>query len=102
MGDKNCCTNNKIIELNNDISIASKHVPIYTINGTDMIVKISKEKHPMIRKHYIMFVAQIVNNNINIVTLKPGDEPQVIFKYIPGSKLYSYCNIHGLWETLVE
>ena len=44
-----------------------------------------------------MFIAQQVDNNITIVNLKPGDRPEAKFKYIKGSKIYAYCNLHGLW-----
>ena len=42
------------------------------------------------------------NNKIIKKFLLPGEEACVIFPYVKGSKIYSFCNKHGLWSKEVE
>ena len=43
-----------------------------------------------------------INNKIIKKFLLPGEEACVIFPYVKGSKIYSFCNKHGLWSKEVE
>ena len=79
-----------------------KHVPTYTIKDNDILVTVGSIEHPMTSDHYIMWIAQIKDDEITKVDLSPEDKPQAEFKYIKGSKIYAYCNLHGLWETTVK
>ena len=75
-----------------------KHVPYCTVDNNKIKVRVGEVLHPMTEEHYIMFIAQVTNNQINKIDLKPGDIPEVEFDYVMGSKIISYCNLHGLWE----
>lgn len=79
-----------------------KHIPIYTIDGDFINVKVGEIEHPMEKEHYIMFLAQIVNNEVSIIKLNSDEKLEVRFRYIKGSKIYAYCNIHGLWMNEVN
>lgn len=79
-----------------------KHIPVYEIEGDNIKVTIGEVVHPMLEEHYIMFIAQVYDNEVHIVNLKPGMSPVSTFKYVKGSKLYAYCNIHGLWVKEVD
>lgn len=98
------CCGKEMEELKaNTIDAATeKHVPIYEKNGDNIIVKVGEVEHPMIEEHYIMFIAQVVDNKISIIKLNPKDKPEAIFKYIKNSKIYEYCNLHGLWVSVVK
>lgn len=74
-----------------------KHMPSYEKKEDNIKVRVGEMEHPMIDEHYIMFIAQVVDNNINIVRLRPKDKPETVFKYVKGAKIYEYCNLHGLW-----
>lgn len=76
-----------------------KHVPYCSIENDKINVIIGEALHPMSEEHYIVFIAQVLDGIINKIDLKPGEEPKAVFDYIKGSKIYAYCNLHGLWES---
>ena len=75
-----------------------KHVPHCEVESNKIKVSVGEVLHPMTDEHYIVFIAQVINNEINKIDLHPGDIPQVEFEYLKGSKIYAYCNLYGLWE----
>ncbi len=79
-----------------------KHVPVCKIKEGTLKVSVGEVEHPMSEEHYIMFIAQVVGNSVSIVKLSSSDKPEVSFKYIEGSKIYSYCNLHGLWVSEIK
>ena len=95
------CCGQKMVELKSksEDAASEKHVPYCKIKDNKIYVGVGEVLHPMTEEHYIVFIAQIANNEIYKVDLKPGDEPKAIFDYLKGSKTYSYCNLHGLWES---
>lgn len=93
-----CCGKEMEVLMPNKVDASlEKHVPVYEKSGDYIKVIVGEVEHPMTDEHYIMFIAQVVGNNITIVNLNPGDIPEAKFKYIKGSKIYAYCNLHGLW-----
>lgn len=78
-----------------------KHVPIYEAFDDYMTVRVGEDLHPMEDDHYIMWIAVVYENNLEVVKLKPGDTPEANFKYVKGAKIYAYCNLHGLWKCEV-
>lgn len=98
-----CCGKEPEELIANTVDAATeKHVPVYEKDGDNINVKIGEIEHPMLDEHYIMFIAQVIDNNVNIVKLKPSEKPVATFKYIKGAKLYEYCNLHGLWTNDVK
>lgn len=79
-----------------------KHVPVYEIDGDKVIVSVGEVIHPMTEEHYIEFIAQVTDKGITLVKLTPTDEPKAVFSYIKGTKIYAYCNLHGLWSNDVK
>lgn len=98
------CCGTKMEELiaNKTEASLEKHVPVYEKVGNNIEVKVGEVEHPMTTEHYIMFIAQVFENKVNIVKLTPQDKPKATFDYIKGAKIYEYCNIHGLWVKDVE
>ena len=98
------CCGKQLEELKANTVDASveKHLPVYEKVEDSIIVKVGSAEHPMDEDHYIMWVAQVTDNTTTRVRLKPGEKIELKFPYIPGSLLYSYCNKHGLWETVVN
>lgn len=90
------CCNNDMKELipNSVDAVFEKHVPIIEKIGD--ILKVSVN-HVMDNEHYIEWIALESNDEIIIKKLKPGNNALVEFDYYPNSKVYSYCNKHGLW-----
>lgn len=98
-----CCGKELEELIPNTIDAAfEKHVPVYTIEDNKIKVVVGDVEHPMIDEHYIMFIAQVYKDNINIVKLHPVERPVATFDYISDSKIYAYCNLHGLWLTEVK
>ena len=79
-----------------------KHLPVVTVSGDSVNIKIGSEPHPMVNEHYIVWVYLLTENGGERYGFKPGDTPEITLK--TSSKpisVYAYCNIHGLWETRI-
>ena len=79
-----------------------KHVPTYEKVEDEIVVRVGEVEHPMVKEHYIMWIAQVSDNRTTRVRLFPEQATETRFPYIPGATLYAYCNLHGLWKTIVE
>ena len=98
-----CCGENmqKIIPGTTDASL-EKHVPVYTVEGGKVKVKIGSVDHPMIPEHYIEWVSLQTKFGNQRKALKPGDAPAVCFSICEGDEVeavYAYCNLHSLWKA---
>lgn len=77
-----------------------KHVPVVSINGAEVIVKVGSIEHPSLEQHYIEFIVLETNAGIHTKWLKPGMKPEATFVLNADEKAvaaYEYCNLHGLW-----
>lgn len=98
-----CCgTEMKELVANTTDAAQEKHVPVYEKVEDEIVVKVGEVEHPMEKEHFINWIAQVNNNQITRVELYPEQETTTRFPYIKGSTIYSYCNKHGLWKTIVE
>lgn len=95
-----CCEENmeilipKTVTQNNE-----KHIPTYERVEDEIFVKIS---HPMEKEHYIKWIALVKDNKTVTIELYPEQNAECRFKYLPGSTIYAYCNVHELWSVEVE
>ena len=79
-----------------------KHVPVYTLEGNTVKVKVGSVEHPMTDAHHIEWIAIETKNGNQRKELKSGDKPEATFALVPRDKVksvYEYCNLHGLWKT---
>ena len=90
------------LEANSVDAAFEKHVPVYERVEDEIVVKVGEVEHPMEKDHYIMWIAQVSDNQTTRIRLYPEQGTEVRFKYIPQSTLYAYCNKHGLWKAEVE
>lgn len=98
-----CCGKKmELMVANTQDAAIEKHVPVYEKVEDEIVVKVGEVDHPMEKDHYIMWVAQVNDNQVSRVTLYPEQGISVRFKYIPNSTIYAYCNKHGLWKVEVE
>ena len=77
-----------------------KHIPEYKVKDGILEVVVGSIAHPMLDNHYIEWVAYESEEGFAIKYLKPGMEPKVEFALKEGEtvlRVYSYCNLHGLW-----
>lgn len=96
----NCCGEPMKKVVANSVDAAfEKHVPKYEVNDEKIKVIVN---HVMEEEHYIEWIAMVSEERVCKKILKPGDIAEVCFKYIPGSKIYAYCNKHELWSNEVK
>ena len=98
------CCGQKMTELVPDSTDAAqeKHVPVVTVEGSMVDVKVGSAPHPMIPEHYIQWVALETTEGCQIKYLEPGQAPEVKFALAPGDRVkaaYAYCPLHGLWRA---
>ena len=98
-GIKCCNEEMKELKVNSADASFEKHIPTYEIKDGMIYVSVN---HVMEEEHLINWIS-IVSDNQEVTTyLEHGEEARMIAKYIPGSKIYSYCNKHGLWMKEVK
>lgn len=74
------------------------HLPVAEYNDGILLVKVGNKPHPMTEEHYIQWIMVAQGERTFRVDLKPGDLPQAEFKVDEKPyRVYSYCNLHGLW-----
>lgn len=79
-----------------------KHVPVYTVTGNSVTVKVGSVAHPMTEAHQIEWIAIETESGNQRKVLKAGDRPEATFALVPFDKVknvYEYCNLHGLWKA---
>lgn len=81
-----------------------KHLPVVTVDGATVTVKVGEVAHPMTDEHYIQWVYIETENGGQRRALKPGDKPEVTFCLGEDKPIavYAYCNLHGLWKTEIK
>lgn len=103
-GGKLVCCNEDMQELvaNTSDGAREKHVPVINRFGSSVMVKVGSDAHPMLKEHYIKWIALVTDKCIHIKWLNPMDDPQATFKLTTletALTAYAYCNLHGLWKT---
>lgn len=76
-----------------------KHVPLIEKIDNGYKVTVGSTLHPMVEKHWIMFIQLVVDGVVFRKDLDPGEEPIAVFNVAHGEKVSAreYCNLHGLW-----
>lgn len=98
------CCGQEMTELKPNTVEASteKHLPVITVNGNEITVKVGSIAHPMIPEHFIQWIYIETEKGAQRKVLNAGDAPEAKFILSGGDKLiaaYEYCNLHGLWKT---
>lgn len=95
-----CCGEEMVTLTSNSVDAAvEKHVPTYEKVEDEIFVTV---KHVMEKEHFIEWITLVAGDKEYAVTLYPEQNAEVRFPYIPGSTLYAYCNLHGLWKSEVK
>ena len=98
------CCGQKMVELIADSSdgAVEKHVPVISVDGSTVTVKVGSAPHPMIEEHYIQWICLHTEHGLQFAWLEPEDAPEAIFALAADDAVieaYAYCNIHGLWVS---
>lgn len=93
----------RVVEAGSIDAALEKHVPVATVDGDVLNVRVGGVDHPMLEEHYITNIwVEYADGSIDRTSLKPGNEPAYSF-HLNGRKgvvtVYEYCNLHGLWKT---
>lgn len=89
---------NKEIVANSVDAAVEKHVPQYELVGDKVIISVN---HVMEEEHYIEWIMVEYEDSDMTKYFKPGDKVELEAKYVPGMRIYAYCNKHGLWMNEV-
>lgn len=79
-----------------------KHVPVYSREGGEVVVRVGSVDHPMLDVHYIEWVVIQTKAGNQRKELKPGDAPVVRFLVKEDDEVlavFAYCNLHGLYKA---
>ncbi len=76
-----------------------KHTPIVSVQGDTLSVNVN---HGMSEEHFIAAIVYEYEDGFDVVRLNYVDEPKAVFTYMGKGKVYTYCNLHGVYETDVE
>lgn len=77
-----------------------KHVPVITINGDEVSVRVGSVEHPSLDAHYIEWIVLQTSSGMQMKWLKPRMKPEAVFKITDKPiAAYEYCNLHGLWKA---
>jgi len=89
-----------LMEIKREEEGFEKHLPVVERDGETVTVKVGSVEHPMLRGHYIEWIAIDTENGVIRRYLNPGEKPGAVFK-TPGNILLvrGYCNVHGQWAT---
>lgn len=100
------CCGEKMTELvaNTTDAATEKHVPVVTVDGSNVHVEVGSTLHPMTEEHLIAFVVLVTEKGYQVAQLTAFDEPKADFAVAAGDKplkVYEYCNLHGLWVASI-
>ena len=100
------CCSEKMKELvpNTVEASVEKHLPVVTVSGDGINVKVGGVAHPMEDAHNISFVYVETEKGGQRKSLKIGEAPDLTFSFADDKPVavYAYCNLHGLWKTEVQ
>lgn len=99
------CCGEKMTELvaNTVDASVEKHTPVVTVNGDKIEVVVGSVEHPMLEEHFIKWIYVETKKGGQRKSLKPGEAPKAAFVVTDDEPVavYAYCNLHGLWKTVI-
>ena len=99
-----CCGDLMTQVVPNTVEAATeKHIPVVTIGGNKVSISVGSVEHPMTQEHFIQWVYLETDKGLQVKALKPGDKPNPEFELVDETAIsvYAYCNLHGLWRTMI-
>lgn len=99
-----CCGSEmEHLEASTENEGGEKHSPVVTAESDSVKVTVGSVPHPMDEEHRIDWVYLQTDRGGQRKCLISGDKPEVEFKLCDEkpTAVYSYCNKHGLWKTVL-
>lgn len=100
-----CCGERmEVLTANVTDAATEKHVPVATLQGDKLHVEVGSVLHPMTKEHLIQTIVVINGKKVQRVDLDETMSPiaDFIVDASQGVEVYEYCNLHGLWKTIVK
>ncbi len=102
-GELVCCGQPMLLEVEKQTDEGNeKHLPVVTLNGNLVSVKVGSVPHPMIEEHFIQWIECVVGENVYKKELKPNEMAEAVFAVegdTSNMQVRAYCNVHGLWKA---
>ncbi len=99
------CCGDKMTELvaNTTEAATEKHLPVVERDGNTVTVCIGSVEHPMTTEHSIQWIYLETTKGLQARFLNPGEKPKATFILSDEEPVaaYEYCNLHGLWKTVL-
>lgn len=98
------CCGDPMVELKANTTDAAneKHVPVAVREDGKIKVTVGSVEHPMTEEHSICWIALVTKNGYQMAYLNPGEKPYAEFADTEDAvEVYEYCNLHGLWKTVL-
>lgn len=101
-----CCAKEmyRLIPNKNDGAV-EKHLPVVKVDGNKVHVEVGSVIHPMVEEHSIEWIILQTDKAVYRRNLKPYQKPIADFTIQDDEKalsVYTYCNLHSLWETELD
>ncbi|MDR1748844.1 MAG: desulfoferrodoxin Dfx [Spirochaetaceae bacterium] len=98
-----CCGEEMTLLKPNTVDAAQeKHVPVVTVSGSIVNVKVGSVPHPMLPEHHIEWIFLETKKGIQQKLLPLDGPAEAVFALTGDDKViraYEYCNLHGLWMS---
>ncbi len=80
-----------------------KHLPVVSVDGSNVTVNVGSVEHPMLEEHRILWVCLQTDKGIHRKHLEIGKAPIVTFALYEEKPIavYAFCNLHGLWKSAI-
>ena len=96
-----CCGQPMTKLVPNTVDAATeKHVPVIKRDGDVVTVQIGEVAHPMVPKHYILFIEVLAGDKVYRHDFKEGDTVAEATFLVDAETVITaraYCNLHGFW-----
>lgn len=91
------------LEANTVDASREKHVPVVKVEGNRVFVSVGSVAHPMAEEHYIQWIYLQTSSGGQRKCLLPGEKPEAVFLVEDDAPVavYEFCNLHGLWKTVL-
>ena len=77
-----------------------KHVPVFTVEGNQVHVKVGEVAHPMLDAHYIEWISLQTKQGNQRKELHPGEAPEACFALCEGDEVEIGFNNRYLLDAL--
>lgn len=99
-----CCGENMSELVPNTVEASvEKHLPVVTkVDECTLKIDVGSVPHPMIPEHFIAFIYVECEDSCQRVNLTKEPSCQFCVCSSKPKAVYAYCNLHGLWKTVVK